>query len=419
MSNVDSQNRATAILATLAAQAALVTTVGGKHPTHIVKQTVGLPNVDNTADAVKIVSTPQAAAIAAALASANSHSDANDTTTLGSANSYTDGKIAVLTTLVGDGGAQVLLDAKAYTNLTVQNATTELHTYADAAVAAGVVVAKAYADTQLAAGDAATLTAANNNTTSAVANAISSANTYADGAASAAQTAAQTYADAKDALTLTSANSTSAANALAAQAAAQAFATDAVATSATSVLAASATYTDSGVASAIAAAQAYADAKSAGLLDNRGVFLPVSEGTNYPTDTSGIGGSGAGGSVAKSDFWFVGEEVTVGGVLYTVGDIMFATNDAPGQADANWAGLNTPLSYVPVNIADRATVIDGTNIASETVFPSNKAIVDFGTANYATLETADSMMAALEAQNTIILTLVTQVSALQDALAGI
>jgi hypothetical protein len=419
MSNVDSQTRATAILATLAAQAALVSTVGGKHPAHIVKQTVGLTDVDNTADAVKIVSTPQAAAIAAALASANSHSDANDTTTLGSANSYTDGKITLLTALVGDGGAQVLLDAEAYTNLTVQNATTALQTYANDAVAAGVVVAKSYADTQLAAGDAATLTAANNNTNSAVANATSAANTYADSAASAAQTAAQTYADAKDALTLTSANSTSASNALAAQAAAQAFATDAVATSATSVLAASEAYTNTGVAAAIAAAEAYANTRVAGLLKNRGVFLPVSEGTNYPTDTSGMGGSGAAGAVKESDFWFVGEDITVNGKLYTVGDIMFALTDAPGQTDADWDGLNTPLSYVPVSIADRTSVIDGTNIASETVFPSNKAIVDFGTANYATLATADSMMAALEAQNAIILTLVTQVSALQDALAGI
>lgn len=60
----------------------------------LVKADVGLGNVDNVADASKPVSTAQAAADTAVLASANGHADTGDASTLASANSHADTGLA-------------------------------------------------------------------------------------------------------------------------------------------------------------------------------------------------------------------------------------------------------------------------------------------------------------------------------------
>lgn len=110
----------------------------------------------------------------------------------------------------------------------------------------------------------------------------------------------------------------------------------------------------SGVATAFAAAldgtgglasKSYADALVAGLLDDRGNY-----NASVNTFPAG-GGSGTAGAVLKGDLWTVSVAGTLGGNAVTVGDVVRALTDTPGQTSANWAITENNLGYVPVNAA--------------------------------------------------------------------
>jgi hypothetical protein len=93
-------------------------------------------------------------------------------------------------------------------------------------------------------------------------------------------------------------------------------------------------------------AKSYSDSIVLGLLDDRGSFTPV--GT-YPT----TGGSGTAGAIMKGDVWYItglGSGVTalVGAQEVKDGDTVRALANTPGQTDANWDVMSSPVNAITV-----------------------------------------------------------------------
>src|SRR5664280_963886 len=114
----------------------------------------------------------------------------------------------------------------------------------------------------------------------------------------------------------------------------------------------------------------YADGLVTGLLDYRGAY--DAHGNTYPT----TGGSGTAGAVMKGDMWVISVAGVLGSVAVQIGDTIIANIDTPAQTAANWNTLNTNVSYVPEDQANKEnTALD----TSTTKYPSNaivKAAVD-------------------------------------------
>lgn len=126
------------------------------------------------------------------------------------------------------------------------------------------------------------------------------------------------------------------------------------------------------------ATKTYVDTMVSGLLDYRGGYDASSN--VYPS----TGGSGTAGAVLKGDMWIVSVAGTLGGSAVQIGDSVIANVDTPGQTAGNWNILNANISYVPEDVANKATTMSG-NTASDTKYLSAKAVYDWGVATFAAL----------------------------------
>jgi hypothetical protein len=118
-----------------------------------------------------------------------------------------------------------------------------------------------------------------------------------------------------------------------------------------------------------------------GLLDDRG---------NHDASTNlfpSTGGSGTAGAILKGDLWTVSVDGTLGGTAVTVGDVVRAKTDSPGQTSTNWVVTENNIGYVPENNNNKTTVITG-NETSTILFPNIKAVVDWVTSLYQLIITA-------------------------------
>lgn len=85
------------------------------------------------------------------------------------------------------------------------------------------------------------------------------------------------------------------------------------------------------------------------------------------------GGSGVAGAILKGDSWIITVAGTLGGQSVIAGDTILAIVNTPAQTSANWNILDTNISYVPEDVANKDT--DGTlSTNSDTRYPSQKAV---------------------------------------------
>lgn len=113
-------------------------------------------------------------------------------------------------------------------------------------------------------------------------------------------------------------------------------------------------------------AKDYADSLVVGLLDYRGGYDASSN--VFPS----TGGSGSAGAVLKGDMWVISVAGTLGGKAIHAGDSIIAKIDNPAQAAANWNTVESNLSYVPEDVANKSTDISADG-SSDTKYPSTKA----------------------------------------------
>ncbi len=82
-------------------------------------------------------------------------------------------------------------------------------------------------------------------------------------------------------------------------------------------------------------------------VQNSGSSSTVSQFRGNFNPTGGLlpetGGSGTGGSVKGGDHWKLTDELTISGKSYSVGSIIFAGEDDPGQDITKWSVLATQL----------------------------------------------------------------------------
>lgn len=116
------------------------------------------------------------------------------------------------------------------------------------------------------------------------------------------------------------------------------------------------------------ATKSYADALVVGLIDDRGSF--DASGNAYPSS----GGSGSAGAILKGDLWFISVAGTLGGVAVEIGDSVRALADSPGQTASNWSVLQANLTYVPENVANKAT---GFGTLNNTLYPTTQAVANY------------------------------------------
>lgn len=112
----------------------------------------------------------------------------------------------------------------------------------------------------------------------------------------------------------------------------------------------------------------YTDGLVTGLLDYRGAH--DASGNVYPS----TGGSGTAGAILKGDMYIISVAGTLGGDAIQVGDAIIANVDTPGQTSSNWDTLNTNISYVPEDVANKVTSISGAS--TDTQYPSAKLTYD-------------------------------------------
>ena len=112
----------------------------------------------------------------------------------------------------------------------------------------------------------------------------------------------------------------------------------------------------------------YADGLVVGLLDYRGGY--DASGNTYPT----TGGSGTAGAILKGDMWVISVGGTLSGVAIQVGDSIIANADTPAQIVGNWNTVNSNISYVPEDSANKVTSITGSS--TNTQYPSAKLLYD-------------------------------------------
>lgn len=105
-----------------------------------------------------------------------------------------------------------------------------------------------------------------------------------------------------------------------------------------------------------------------GLMDYRGAYDASSN--TYPT----TGGSGDAGAIMKADVFVISVAGTLGGVAIQVGDYLIANTDTPAQTSSKWDTLNTNISYVPEDIANKVTSISGAS--TNVQYPSAKLVFD-------------------------------------------
>jgi len=110
----------------------------------------------------------------------------------------------------------------------------------------------------------------------------------------------------------------------------------------------------------------YADSLVVGLLDYRGGY--DASVNAYPSS----GGSGTGGAILKGDMWVVSVAGTIDGHAIHAGDSLIANEDTPGQTTAKWNTVQSNLSYVPEDVANKSTNVTS-DAASDTKYPSVKA----------------------------------------------
>jgi hypothetical protein len=115
----------------------------------------------------------------------------------------------------------------------------------------------------------------------------------------------------------------------------------------------------------VKAVKDYADGLVAGLLDYRGAF--DASGNTFPS----TGGSGSAGAILKGDMWIISVAGTLGGTAVQIGDSLIASIDTPGQTAGNWNVLNSNISYVPENVANKETSALDT---STTKYPCNNVV---------------------------------------------
>ena len=123
------------------------------------------------------------------------------------------------------------------------------------------------------------------------------------------------------------------------------------------------------------ATKAYADALIVGLLSDRGNFN--ASGNTFP----GLGGGGTAGAIRKGDLWTISVPGTLGGQAVTIGDVVRALVDAPGQTASNWAITENNFGYVAENTANKSS--DSALGSSNTLYPTQGAVkgyVDTGLA---------------------------------------
>lgn len=124
----------------------------------------------------------------------------------------------------------------------------------------------------------------------------------------------------------------------------------------------------------VKAIKTYADGLVVGLLNDRGSFN--ASGNVFPS----TGGSGSAGAILKGDLWFISVTGTLGGVSVPVGASVRALANAPGQTSTNWNILNVGLGYTAENVVNKSTSVV-TDAASDTKYPSVKAVKDYVDAN--------------------------------------
>lgn len=135
---------------------------------------------------------------------------------------------------------------------------------------------------------------------------------------------------------------------------------------------------------------AYVDSVVAGLLDDRG---------NYDASSNlfpAAGGSGTAGAVLKGDLWTISVGGTLGGVAVTVGDVVRALVDTPGQTASNWALTENNFGYVAENSANKATDFSTLN---NTLYPTTQAVSNLLAAGYQPLDADLTAIAALADPN--------------------
>jgi len=115
----------------------------------------------------------------------------------------------------------------------------------------------------------------------------------------------------------------------------------------------------------VKAVKDYADGLVAGLLDYRGGY--DASGNAFPT----TGGSGSAGAVLKGDMWIISVAGTLGSVAVQVGDSLIANVDTPAQTAGNWNVLNSNISYIPEDAANKKTSLADN---SDTYYPTQKAV---------------------------------------------
>lgn len=111
------------------------------------------------------------------------------------------------------------------------------------------------------------------------------------------------------------------------------------------------------------------DSAVVGLLDDRGNY--DASGNLFPSS----GGSGTSGAIKKGDLWTISVAGTLGSTAVTVGDVVRALVDSPGQIAANWSVTENNIGYVPENSANKGTVLG--NLTSTTIFVHAKGVVDY------------------------------------------
>lgn len=121
----------------------------------------------------------------------------------------------------------------------------------------------------------------------------------------------------------------------------------------------------------------YADSLVVWLIDYRGGY-DASVNT-FPTTW----GSWTAWAVIKGDMWVLSVAWTLWGSSVQVGDSIIANVDTPGQTAGNWNILNSNISYVPEDQANKETSALDTSV---TKYPCNNVVKSAIEARYAILE---------------------------------
>ena len=120
-----------------------------------------------------------------------------------------------------------------------------------------------------------------------------------------------------------------------------------------------------------------------GLLDLRGNY--DASGNTFPSS----GGSGIAGAILKGDFWICSALGTLGSIAVTLGDLIIALEDTPGQTTVNWSLISNELGYTPANDTSVIHKIgDDTDVTA-------KVLTGF-TAGAGVVSAADSILGAFQ-----------------------